>query len=81
MGALFPLLPEGTEAFCKMESKFLNSRMLAGGFVIGCAKKSWVLSTIYEKGGRKVCRITTSLRSQTKVWKLATLWVIQSLGD
>ena len=24
--------------FCKIESKFLNSRVLAGGFVMGCAK-------------------------------------------
>ena len=27
-----------TEIFCKIESKFLNSRVLAGGFVMGCAK-------------------------------------------
>ena len=26
---------------CKIKSKFLNSRVLAGGFVIGCEKKSW----------------------------------------
>ena len=30
-----------TEFFCKIESKFLNSSVLAGGFVMGCAKKSW----------------------------------------
>ena len=27
--------------FCKIESKFLNSRVLAGGFVMECVKKSW----------------------------------------
>ena len=27
-------------SFCKIESKFLNSRVLAGGFVMGCTKKS-----------------------------------------
>ena len=27
--------------FCKIESKFWNSRVLVGGFVMGCAKKSW----------------------------------------
>ena len=27
--------------FCKIKSKFLNSRVFAGGFVMGCAKKSW----------------------------------------
>ena len=38
----FPVLSEVsvTENFCKTESKFLNSRVLAGGFVMGCAKKS-----------------------------------------
>ena len=30
-----------TEIFDKIETKFLNSRVLAGGFVMGCAKKSW----------------------------------------
>ena len=29
------------EFFCKMESKFLNSRVLAVGFVLGCAKRFW----------------------------------------
>ena len=33
--------PAGWGAFCKTKSKFLNSRVLAGGFVMGCAKKSW----------------------------------------
>ena len=32
---------ESQKLFCKIKSKFLNSRMLAGGFVIECAKKSW----------------------------------------
>ena len=27
--------------FCKIELKFLNSRVLAGGFEMGRAKKSW----------------------------------------
>ena len=27
--------------FCKIESKFLSTRMLAGGFVMDGAKKSW----------------------------------------
>ena len=30
-----------TEIFCKIKSKFFNSRVLAGGFVMGCAKNSW----------------------------------------
>ena len=47
--ALFPFLSGVTETFCKIESKFLNSRVLvAGGFVVGCAKKVLVLS-IYKK--------------------------------
>ena len=40
-GALFPFLSGVTEFFGKMESKLLNSRVLAGGFVIECGKKSW----------------------------------------
>ena len=27
--------------FCKIELKFLNFRVLARGFVMGCAKKFW----------------------------------------
>ena len=38
---LFPFLSEVTEYFCKIKSKFLNARVLAGGFVMGCAKKFW----------------------------------------
>ena len=34
MGALFPLLLGDTEFLFKIESKFLNSRVLAGGFVM-----------------------------------------------
>ena len=67
----FPFLSEVTEIFCKVESKFLNSRVLAGGFVVGCAKKSLGFKHI-SKSSRKVCSITKSLRPQTKVWKLAT---------
>ena len=38
LGVLFPFLSGVTEIFCKIESKFLNYRVLAGGFVMGCAK-------------------------------------------
>ena len=48
MGALFPFLSGITESFCKIESKFLNSCVLADGFVMECAKKVLVLS-IYKK--------------------------------
>ena len=64
MGALFLFLPGVSEFFGKIESKLLNSRELAGGFVMRCAKK--------------VCSIIKSLRSQTKVWKLATLGFMYS---
>ena len=74
MGALFRFLSGVTEVFCKIESKLLNSRVLAGGSVMGCAKKVLVLS-IYKKSS-KVCSITKCLRSQTKVWKLATLLMV-----
>ena len=46
MGALFPFLSGVTEIFGKIESKFLNSRVLAGGFVVGRAKKSWFYAYI-----------------------------------
>ena len=39
MEALFPFLSMVTEFVCKIESKLLNSRVLAGGFMMGCAKK------------------------------------------
>ena len=32
---------EFTKIFYNIESKFLNSKVLAGGFVMRCAKKSW----------------------------------------
>ena len=38
MGVLFPFLSEVTEIFHKTKSKFLNFRVLAGGFVMLCAK-------------------------------------------
>ena len=60
-----------TKPFYKRESKFLNSRVLAGGFVMECAKKVLVLS-IYKKVVEKL-QYNKSLRSQTKVWKLAAL--------
>ena len=31
-----------------IDSNFLNSRVLASGFVIGCTKKSWFLAYIKE---------------------------------
>ena len=52
MGALFPFLSRVTEFFCKIELNFLISSVLAGGFVMGCAKKVLVLS-IYEKVVKK----------------------------
>ena len=48
MGAFFPFLSGVTKMFFKIELKFLNSRVLAGGFVMRCAKKVLVLS-IYKK--------------------------------
>ena len=44
----FPFLFRVTEIFCKIESKFLNSKVLAGCFVMGCAKSLGFLS-IYKK--------------------------------
>ena len=38
MGALLLFLSGVTEIFFKIELKFLNSRVLAGGFVMKCAK-------------------------------------------
>ena len=52
VGALFRFLSGVTEVFCKIESKLLNSRVLAGGSVMGCAKKVLVLS-IYKKVVKK----------------------------
>ena len=48
MRALFPFLSKVTESFCKIEQRFLNSRVFADSFVIGCVKKVLVLS-IYKK--------------------------------
>ena len=45
---LFLFLSKVTQNFCEIQSKFLNSRVLAGGFVMGCAKKVLVLS-MYKK--------------------------------
>ena len=42
MRALFPFLSGVTEIFCKMESRFLNSRMFAGGFVTRYAKMAYI---------------------------------------
>ena len=38
---VFPVFLRVTESFCKVKSKFLSFRVLAGGFVMGYAKKSW----------------------------------------
>ena len=46
MGALFQFLFEVTENFCKIKSKFLSFRVPAGGFVMGCGKKSWLSAYI-----------------------------------
>ena len=46
MGGAFPVFAWGHRNFYKIESKFLNSRVLAGGFVMGCAKMSWFYSYI-----------------------------------
>ena len=48
MRALFPFLSKMTEIFCKIESKFLNYRVLAGGFVMERTTKVLVLS-IYKE--------------------------------
>ena len=37
-GRLPLFLSKVTEIFCKIKSRFLNSRVLAGGFVMECAK-------------------------------------------
>ena len=42
MGAFFQFFVGVTEYFCKIDRvNFFESRVLAGGFVLGCAKKSW----------------------------------------
>ena len=46
MGALSQFLSGVTESFCKIKSKFSSFRVLAGGFVIGYAKKSWFSANI-----------------------------------
>ena len=46
MGALSQFLSGVTESFCKIKSKFLSLRVLAGGFVMGYAKKSWFSANI-----------------------------------
>ena len=35
-----------TESFCKIMSKFLSFKVLAGGLVMGYAKKSWLSANI-----------------------------------
>ena len=47
-GGAFSVFVWGHRNVLKIESKFLMSRVLAGGFVMGCAKKVLVLS-IYKK--------------------------------
>ena len=41
MGTLSQFLSRVTESSCKKKSKFLSFTVLAGGFVMGYAKKSW----------------------------------------
>ena len=71
MEAIFPFLSGPTENFCETEKKYCNFRVLAGCFGIECEKV--VVLGIRKRSCEKVCTITESLRSQTKVWKLATL--------
>ena len=47
MGTLFLFFYGVTESFFKIKSKSLIFRVLAGGFVMGYAKKSW-FSTIIK---------------------------------
>ena len=56
MRALFPFLSRVLEIFCKIESKFLNSRVLAGGFVMDVQKSLGFKHIL--KSTRKVCSIT-----------------------
>ena len=44
----FSVFVWGHRIFCKIESKVVNSRVPAGGFVMGCANIALVLS-IYKK--------------------------------
>ena len=46
MGTLSQCLSGVTESFCKIKSKFLSFRVLADGFVMGYAKKSWFSANI-----------------------------------
>ena len=41
MGTLSQFLSEATESFGEIKSKFSSFRVLAGGFVMGYAKKFW----------------------------------------
>ena len=40
-GCFFRFGLDSQKFFCEIESEFLNSRLLAGGFVMECAKMSW----------------------------------------
>ena len=46
MGTLSQILSGVIESFCIIKFKFLSFRVLAGGFVIGYAKKSWFSANI-----------------------------------
>ena len=61
MKALFPFLSKVTEIFCKIESKFLNFRVLAGDIVMESDEKVLVFS-IYKK-----------LIEKSEIWKLTAL--------
>ena len=56
--------------FCLKTQKFFAKYSWL--FCDGMCKEVLVLG-IYNKSSRKVCSVTKCLRSQTKVWKLATL--------
>ena len=48
MGVLSQFLSGVTESFSKIKSKFLSFKVLAGGFLMGYAKKSWFSANIKE---------------------------------
>ena len=68
----FSLFCLGRRKFLQNRVKILEFQGACWWFCDGMCKNVLVLG-IYEKSSRKVCSITKSLRSQTKVWKLATL--------
>ena len=49
MRVLFPFFSGVTEPFGKTKSEFLNSTVLASGFVMGCAQKVVENSAVIQK--------------------------------